>query len=200
MTLLLTSCVDLKFAVPNDYKTILKANGLKFLNREIIHDEYLDKQSLTLLEDGSFVRRRNGEAQLKFAVDWQGNYCSYEGAAEFHILKGQDAKDALREKYNVDLSELIATCSRKFSRETWISDKCMIVIDEMGANEIDKGNKFGEIKLQKDKKETVEEVIQRAVGYLKQMGLTRVTNGKILAGFEKDHQKAYCKLVSMSMK
>ena len=76
----------------------------------------------------------------------------------------------------------------------------MIVIDEMGANEVDKGNKFGEIKLQKDTKETVEEVIQKAVDYLTQMGLTRVTDGKLLAGFEKDHQKAYCKPVSMSMK
>lgn len=197
MAQLLTRCVDIKFAVSMSYKETLSNHGLGLIETRRICDKYFDTQGLDLLNVGAFLRERNDVLELKEPVNWQGSYLGYNGATEFSVSRGLQAKEIVEKKFKIGLDKMIVTCSVEFDREHWSCVNYDVVIDRVMNDDVP-GYIIGELKLKGPVEDPMSNSVERAENYLKELGFKRALDGKVVTSLRESNYNARLKLIEMT--
>jgi len=189
--------LDVKFTVPNDYKTKLESHGMRSVKRERILDEYYDTPELRMLSAGAFLRKRNQNLEMKCPINWQGDYSRYDGVTEFQVTKDCQAETTLYEMFQTKVKNMVTLCTVEFEREQWICDDYAVVIDSMDMDDAAEAKIVGELKLCDRKYPSLQQDREEAANHLKKLGLEQTTNGKLMIALEKNNHLAYLKLIEM---
>ena len=189
--------LDVKFTVPNDYKTKLESYGMRFVKRKRILDKYYDTPELRLLSAGAFLRKRNQNLEMKYPMNWQGDYSRYDGVTEFQVTEGCQAETSLYEIFQTKVKDMVILCTVEFEREQWICDDYAVVIDSMNMDNAAEAKIVGELKLYNRKHPSPQQDKEEAVNHLKKLGLEQTTDGKLMIALEKNNHLAYLKLIEM---
>ena len=192
--------LDVKFTVPNDYKTRLESYGMRFVKRERILDKYYDTPELRLLNAGAFLRKRNQNLELKCPMDWQGDYSRYDGVTEFQVTKDCQAEASLHEIFQTKVKDMVILCTVKFEREQWICEDYVVVIDRMDIDDAAEAKIVGELKLYDRKYPSLQQDREEAVNHLRNLVLKQTMDGKLMIALVKNNHLAYLKLIEMMKK
>ena len=188
--------VDIKFAVPADYKVALERCKAEFLEKEKIQDIYFDTRNLDLLQFGAYLRNRNSKLELKVPMTWHGDYKDYSGLTEFFIFRNEEVGSILKEKFKTELQETEVLCSVVFEREYWCYKDYSVIIDTVFATE--KEFRIGEIKSLGTVSTNTEIERQKAMEILTEFGFETTTQGKLATIFKEQHSLAHLKLETMT--
>lgn len=187
--------VDIKFAMPEDYKIALERCKAEFLKKERIHDKYFDTRGLDLLQAGAYLRDRNFELELKIPRTWHGDYKDYSGKTEFFVFKNEEVENILKERFKTGLQETEILCTMVFEREYWCYKECSIIIDTVFVAEHE--FKIGEVKFLETVNTNVE-IEKKAMEILDELGFETTTQSKLAAILKSQNSFAHLKLVSMT--
>ena len=188
--------VDIKFAMPEDYKIALERCKAEFLKKERIYDKYFDTRGLDLLQAGAYLRNRNSNLELKIPRTWHGDYKDYSGITEFFVFKNDEVENILKERFKTGLQETKILCSMVFEREYWCYKDCNVIIDTVFAAEHE--FKIGEVKFLETVNTNVEIEKKKAMEILDELGFETTTQGKLAAILKSQNSFAYLTLVSMT--
>ena len=189
--------VDIKFAVPVNYKESLIKSGLRLMETKRIFDKYYDTKGLELLSAGAFLRERNDSLELKEPVNWQGSYLGYDGSMEYIVSEGMQAKEIVEKKFRSTLNKMIVICSVKFDRERWSCADCDVVIDTVSRKDDMSSYMIGELKLKNSVEDLMSNSVEKAKSYLEKMGFKRILDGKVINSLKENNCIARLKLAEM---
>ena len=189
---------ELKFAVPANYRHVLEKCEAKFLDKEMIQDNYLDTRGLDLLQAGTYLRQRNSEMELKVPMNWQGDYKNYNGITEFFVFREEEIENILKDRFKTSLQDTKNLCSATFEREYWSHKEHCVIIDTIFGVGNEEMSRFGEIKFPEAVVRSGIDGRQKAMEILNELGFDRSIQGKLMTILKTQNSFAYLKLKTMT--
>jgi len=179
--------VERKFQVPEDFGEALPARGYELVTgfaEEAIVDEYFDTRRMDLVRADHWLRRRNGDWEMKYPV---GTVTEGSGVTLYHeTSSAEEILSRLRDltRDEPDKSDLGDLASRgvlapfarlETRRRSYRKGEVSIVVDAT-----DWGYRIGEIEIMVARKEDAPEAAQKIDDIAKELAFSTFTPAKLM--------------------
>jgi len=182
--------VERKFQVPEDFREALPARGYELVKgfaEETIVDEYFDTRRMDLIRADHWLRRRNGDWEMKYPV---GTVTEGSGVTLYHETSNSDdilarLRDLTRDEPDKsNLKELVSRgvlspfARLETQRRSYRKGEVNIVVDAT-----DWGYRIGEIEIMVASKEEAPNAAKKIDDIAKELAFRTFAPGKVVPAF-----------------